>query len=114
MNLSSKCTLSAMLLAIALFATESQANAQQIYRGTVNLPFETHWAGAVLQPGPHTISIDLANTGINWIRVTGADGMQTILAGGYDRELQPWHSSLTVVNVNGTYAVRHFHAGSIG
>src|SRR5207253_2321035 len=86
----------------------------QVYRGTVDLPFETHWASAVLQPGLHTITIEVTGNGNHWIQVSGREGRKNILAGAFEPEPQSKHGSLTLVNVNGTYAVRRFDAGLIG
>jgi hypothetical protein len=102
------------VLALALGVTASQASAQQIYKGTVNLPFETHWGGATLQPGLHTISIEAGYNGIPMIHVHGQGEDARILTGAVSLEPVSGRGRLTLVNVSGKYLVKRFDAGLVG
>jgi hypothetical protein len=113
MNLTIKHAFGFVVVAAALCATAGQASADEIYKGAVNLPFETHWGAAVLQPGSYTISIQPALSGA-FIRIRGASGEQEVLAGAFDTEPISRHGSLTIVNVGGTNVVKRFDAGVIG
>jgi hypothetical protein len=99
---------------LALGAAVSQANARQLYRGTVSLPHETSWGGAVLQPGPHIIQIEDGFDGIPVIHVFGQGEQLRIRGSAFDLEPLSSHGSLTLVNVGGTSAVKRFDAGVIG
>ncbi len=112
MFLKHTCGLS--LLALALGAAASPANAQQIYRGTVNLPFETRWGGAVLQPGLHTILIEDGLNGIPLIHLRQQGHQMTVLAGQAELKPLSGSSALRLVNAGGTWRVKHLDAGAIG
>ncbi len=112
MLLKHTCGLS--LLFMALGASVVPANAQQMYRGTVNLPSETRWGGAVLQPGLHTILVESGFSGIPLIHIFQQGREMTILAGLSEAEPISGAGSLKLVNVGGTMVVKHFDAGVIG
>ena len=113
MNFGMRHAFGLVLLAAAFGATAGQANADEVYRGAVNLPFETHWGPAVLQPGSYTISIQPALSG-SLIRIRGKAGDKDVLAGAFNNEPRSGRGSLTLVNIGGTYVVRRFDAGVIG
>lgn len=109
-----KHTYGLSLLFMALGAAVVPANAQQMYRGTVNLPSETRWGGAVLQPGLHMILVEAGFNGIPLIHVFQQGMEMTILAWLSEAEPISGTGSLKLVNVGGTMAVKHFDAGVIG
>ena len=113
MNFGMRHAFGLVLLAAAFGATAGQASADEVYRGAVNLPFETHWGPAVLQPGSYTISIQTALSGA-LIRIRGQAGEQDVLTGAFNRENPSARGSLTLVDVGGTYVVKRFNAGVIG
>lgn len=102
------------VLALALGVTASEASAQQLYSGTVNLPFETYWGGATLQPGLHTILIEAGYNGIPVIRVSGQGQEARILSGAVALKPISERGSLTLLNAGGRYLVKRFDAGSVG
>jgi hypothetical protein len=106
--------LGAALLAAALGLTTPQANAQQGYKGTFNLPFETYWGGSVLEPGQYTVSLESPTMSMRVLRVTGNGGTATILAGPSEAVEAGSHGRLVLANVNGTYAIQQFDAGALG
>lgn len=112
MFLKHTCGLS--LLALALGAAASPANAEQIYRGTVNLPFETRWGVAVLQPGLHTIVIENGFSGIPLIQLLQQGHEATVIAGQTELKPLSGSSALRLVNAGGTWRVKHLDAGAIG
>lgn len=112
MLLKHTCGLS--LLFMALGAAVVPANAQQMYRGTVNLPSETRWGGAVLHPGLHTIFVEAGFSGIPLIHIFEQGKEQTILGGQPEAEPVSGHGSLKLVDVGGTLAVKRLDAGVIG
>jgi hypothetical protein len=103
--------LGTMLLAAAFGVT---ANAQQAYRGTFNLPFQTYWGGSVLEPGEYTVSIDGGTEGPSVLHVKGSSGTVTILTGPTELLNHLGRGRLVLANVNGVYAIQQFDAGAIG
>jgi len=104
--------LGATLLAAAVVLTTPSMNAQQAYKGNFHLPFETYWAGTVLEPGDYTVSLEGGPVSV--LKVSGPGGNATILAGPTELTSVSSHGRLTLVNVNGVYALREFDAGSVG
>lgn len=104
--------LGTMLLAAAFGVT---ASAEQAYRGTFNLPFQTYWGGSVLEPGEYTVSIEAGGTeGPGVLHVKGSHGTATILAGPVELRDGVGPGRLVLANVNGVYAIQQFDAGAIG
>jgi hypothetical protein len=104
--------LGAALLAAALGLAAPQAKAQQSYKGTFHLPFETYWAGTVLEPGEYTVTLE--GGPVSLLKVHGSGVSTTILAGPVDLTEVSAHGRMTLVNVDGTYALRQFDAGMAG
>lgn len=101
----------AILLAGALGLT-TPANAQQAYKGTINLPYETYWGNTVLEPGTYTLTID-TNLGTGILLVQGDGGRVTMFSGPAElTDIKP--SRVFLANVNGVYALKQFDAGAIG
>jgi hypothetical protein len=106
--------LGAALLAAAFGLTTPQANAQQGYKGTFNLPFETYWGGTVLEPGHYTVSVESPTMSMRVLRVTGDGGTATILTGPSELMDGSSHGRLVLAHLNGTYAIQQFDAGGLG
>ena len=114
MNFRMHYTLGAALVALALGVTAPSANAQENYKGTFNLPFETHWGGAVLQPGEYTVSIEGGVYGPKIIRVRGNGQVATALAPAYEVKPVTDSGHLKLVKVGGVYTLYRLDAGLIG
>ena len=103
----------AILLAGALGLTTPAANAQQAYKGTFTLPYETYWGNTVLEPGTYTVSIEGGLITPSLMRVHGSGGEATLFSGPADlTDIKP--SRVFLANVNGVYALKQFDAGAIG
>ena len=101
------------LVALALCFSAGLGKAQEAYKGTFTLPFEAHWAGAVLPAGEYTLSLPSTNAPY-MLFVRGEGKSVIILANGWaDRQLSD-DSKLTVVNVNGTETIANLEAGQVG
>jgi len=104
---------SAILLAGALGLTTSQANAQQAYKGTFTLPYETYWGNTVLEPGTYTVSIESGNLAPSVLKVQGSGGGAAMLSGPAEiTDIKP--GRVLLANINGVYALKQFDAGAIG
>lgn len=104
-----------LLLAVAGFATASHAlAATELYRGTLNLPFEAHWGTAVLHPGIYTLTIDPGFSGPPLINIVGQGKHERVLAITSDFQTRSAHGSIKLVNVGGTYIVKRLDAAVIG
>jgi hypothetical protein len=57
------------LVALALCFSAGLGKAQDVYKGTFTLPFEAHWAGAVLPAGEYTISLPSTNAPLVKLRL---------------------------------------------
>jgi hypothetical protein len=106
--------LGAIALAAALGLTIPKANADQVYRGTFHLPFQTYWGGSVLEPGDYTVSMEGATERLSVIHVQGEKGVATILTGPVEVRDGVGKGRLVLANVNGLYAIRELDAGAIG
>jgi len=106
--------LGAMALAAALGLTIPAANADQVYKGTFHLPYQTYWGGSVLEAGDYTVSMDGSSERFGVLRVQGENGSATILPGPMEVHSGVGKGRLVLANVNGLYAIREFDAGAIG
>ena len=106
--------LGAVLLAGAVGVMAPQANAEQTYRGTFHLPFQTYWGGSVLSPGDYTVSIEGGAQGVTALHVQGDKGAASILIGPVELRDRTGKGRLVLSNVGGVYAIREFDAGAIG
>jgi hypothetical protein len=102
------------LLALALCSSTGLGRAQEVYyKGKFTLPFEAHWASAVLPAGEYTISMPSTNAPY-MLFVRGEGKSVVILANGWaDRQLSD-DSKLTVVDMDGTETIAHLEAGQLG
>lgn len=115
MNMQKK--LSLLALAVALLIASVPANAQQLYRGTFNLPFDAQFGGTIVEAGQYTIVLEQA-LGQKLIRLygegNGAHSSFAILTGAFDRVKSEDRSVLRFEDVNGMPALKTFEAGIIG
>ncbi|MDQ6760612.1 MAG: hypothetical protein M3Z32_12225 [Acidobacteriota bacterium] len=102
------------VLAIAFAAAVSPANAQQLYKGTINLPSETRWGNAVLEPGLHTIVIGGDSNGAPMIHVFEHGKDMRILTGWVEPKSGPAGSRLRLVRTRGSFQVSRLDVEALG
>jgi hypothetical protein len=112
MNLQNKLKFGLLALAIGLMVGAVPAHAQQLYRASFELPFESQWGDTVVEPGHYTITIE-QGSGSKLIRLHGSVEL-AMFAGLSNPEPYADTSKLTFVNVNGLYTLKAFKAGEIG
>ena len=116
MNVRKHLTIGLALVGLALGLTTVQANAQPVLKGTFELPAAAYWGNTLLQPGQYTIWMstemrDMAH--VPAIHLSGEGVNATFLAiAKPDKE--SGRNYLDVANIDGTYVIRAFDAGSIG
>jgi len=104
---------SLMFSALAIAVCGTWASADEVYKGTFELPTAAYWGGALLPPGQYTVSMEenvsespvvyLHGQGISKTCVaTAAPGAR----GASDR--------LKIDEVNGTSVVKELDAGTLG
>ena len=106
-----KRLLNATAVTAAVCFTALPANAE---RATVNLPFEVHWGGVVLEPGEHTIFVTPAVSWPQRISLDEKRGTAWVLALAEGTEVESDTSYLKLVSVAETYFVREYFSGSTG
>ena len=112
MNLQRKLRFGLLAVAFVLVAAAVPANAQQIYKATVELPFESQWGTNVVEPGQYTITVeDLV--GVKVVRLHGGAEL-AIFATSYFGEPYGDNGKLTFISVNGVYTLKAFDAQAIG
>jgi hypothetical protein len=110
--LNMKWTLSAVMLAGSFAGIAPHAVAQsQYYRATFKLPVEARFGEVLLPAGTYTIS---AIEGAKGLRIRGEKGNVAILATGYESKPATAKARLTLVDSDGTYALRSFESGAMG
>ena len=116
MNVRKHLTISLALTGLALGLITVKANAQQGLKGTFELAEATYWGNTLLQPGRYTISMSTEASDISRVPVIRLSGEGVNAA--FLAIATPAHESgrnyLDIVNIDGTYVVRAFDAGSIG
>jgi hypothetical protein len=116
MNVRKHLTIGLALVGLALGLTTVQANAQPVLKGTFELPAAAYWGNTLLQPGQYTIWMstemrDMAH--VPAIHLSGEGVNATFLAiAKPDKE--SGRNYLDVANIDGTYVIRAFDAGSLG
>lgn len=114
MNLRKRIIGSCMLAALVLGLSAMPAAADEIYRGTFDLPTAAYWGGALLQPGQYTVSVDLniANPPAFYLRGEGVS--RTFFTASATPGPAAHDSRLRLENINGAYFVRELDAGILG
>jgi hypothetical protein len=114
MMLRNRWTLNLALMVAAAAFTAAHAKADDVYKGTFNLPEQTYWGTALLQPGEYHFTVD-QNPGRTYIvRLQGEGVEASVLAGAVFGETASDHGFLKIVDMNGVYVVRELNAGNIG
>jgi hypothetical protein len=116
MNLRKHFTIGLALLGLALGFTTARANAQPVLKGTFELPTAAYFGDTLLQPGQYTIWMstevrDMAH--VPEIHLSGEGVNATFLAVARPAQ-ESGRNFLDVANIDGTYVIRAFDAGSIG
>jgi hypothetical protein len=116
MNGRKHLTIGLALIGLALGLTTAQANAQSILKGTFELPAAAYFGDTLLQPGQYTIWMstevrDMAH--VPAIHLSGEGINATFLAIARPAQ-ESGRNFLDVANIDGTYVIRAFDAGSIG
>jgi hypothetical protein len=114
MNLNKTLSLGILALAVVLIAA-APANAQQVLRGTFNLPFEAQIGSTIVEPGQYEITLEEC-LGQKLIRLHPANGSSdlTFLTGSSSHIDQRDNSVLKFVNVNGLERLRTMESGALG
>jgi hypothetical protein len=104
------------LVGLALGLTAVQAKAQPVLKGTFELPTAAYFGDTLLQPGQYTISMstevrDLAHVPV--IHLSG-EGIHASFLAVARPEAESGRNFLDVANIDGTYVIRAFDAGTIG
>ncbi len=100
---------SKILFSVAAFAVA--ASAQQ---GKFTLPFETHWAGAVLAPGEYTLAPAMT---VTWPRVfaVSGQGRTVYILASIDKLADVSEGNyLEIEDAGGARVVRELHLGFTG
>jgi hypothetical protein len=116
MNVRKHFTIGLALIGLALGLATVQANAEPVLKGTFELPAAAYWGDTLLQPGQYTIWMstevrDMAR--LPTIHLSGEGVNATFLAIAKPAR-ESGRNYLDIANVEGTYVVRAFDAGSIG
>jgi hypothetical protein len=116
MNIRKQLTIGLALIGLALGLTAVPANAQPVLKGTFELAAAAYWGDTLLQPGQYTISMsmevrDIAR--VPTIHLSGEGINATFLAIAKPVQ-ENGRNFLDVANIDGTYVIRAFDAGTIG
>jgi hypothetical protein len=106
--------MSLALAALALAAAIPRAAAGQIFKGTFSLSSTAYWGDTLLQPGEYTIKMDSDLTKTPVIRVRGDGVNVAVMAIPVSGQPLSSHSSLTLREFNGGFAVQGLDAGPLG
>jgi hypothetical protein len=109
-------TIGLALVGLALGLATAPASAQSILRGTFELPTAAYFGNTLLQPGQYTIWTsteihDIAH--VPAIHLNGEGVRLTFLAVATPAK-ESGRNFLDVANIDGTYVIKAFDAGSIG
>ena len=116
MNIRKQLTMGLALIGLALGLTTVRASAEPILKGTFELPAAAYWGDTLLQPGQYTIWMstevrDIAR--VPTIHLSGEGVNATFLAIAKPAR-ESGRNFLDVANIDGTYVIRAFDAGSLG
>ena len=113
MYLQKKFRFGLLTILAGLVVSTLPLSAQQVYKGTFDLPFETRWGGATLEPGHYTVTVEQGFT-MKLIRVQGEGGNLISVARPSTVEPFTGPGRITLAHVGGTYAAERLDAGSLG
>jgi len=116
MNIRKQLTISLALIGLALGLTTAQANAQPLLRGTFELPAAAYWGDTLLQPGQYTITMSLEVRDVARVPAIylSGEGMHATFLAIAKPAKETGRNFLDVANIDGTYVIRAFDAGTIG
>jgi hypothetical protein len=116
MNIRKHLTIGLALIGMPLGLSTGRARAESVLKGTFELPAAAYWGDTLLQPGQYTIwmSTEVRNVAnVPVIHISGEGINATFLAiARPDKE--SGRNYLDIANIDGTYVIRAFDAGSIG
>jgi hypothetical protein len=98
--------------ALALVAASVPANAQQVLKATVELPFESQWGNSVVEPGQYKLTVEKIG-GQSLIRLEGAVAL-SVFPGLSNAEPVADNGKLIFININGVNTLQSFKASVIG
>jgi hypothetical protein len=116
MNIRKHLTFGLALAGLALGLTTARANAQPVLKGTFELPTAAYFGDTLLHPGQYTIwtSTEVRDmTRVPAIHLSGEGVNATFLAVARPAQ-ESGRNFLDIANIDGTYVIRAFDAGSIG
>src|SRR5580698_8116603 len=111
-NLKKKIKFFFIVVVIWLVPATIPANAQQLYKGTFAIPYETKWGNTTMEPGQYTITVEQA-LGQKLVRVHGP-GELAIFGTPSSIDAVGGNGQLTFVSIDGLYTLRTFSAGATG
>jgi len=114
MNLHKTLVLGILALAMVVMAA-APANAQQMIKGTFNLPFEAQIGKTIVEPGQYAIIVEAA-LGQNLVRLhpINGSGDMTFMSSSPSRIDQRDNSVLKFVTVDGLRRLKTFESGLLG
>ena len=101
---------------LALGFTTVRASAEPVLRGTFELPTAAYWGDTLLQPGQYTIWMTAEVRNIAYVPVIhiSGEGINATFLSVARPDKASGRNSLDIVNIDGTYVIRAFDAGTIG
>ena len=116
MNVRKHLTIGLALVGLALGLTTVPASAEQVLKGSFELPEAAYWGDTLLQPGQYTIWMstevrDLQHAPAIHLSGEGVDVTFLTIA---RPAKETGRNYLDIANVDGAYVIRAFDAGSIG
>jgi hypothetical protein len=113
MNLQKKFRYGFLVILAGLIVWALPLSAQQLYKGTFDLPFTAHWNGAVLEPGKYTVTVE-QGLATRLIRVQGEGRTVVAVANPSQVETSTENGRIIFAQVGGNYAIEELIAGSLG
>ena len=116
MKLRQQLTTGLALIGLALGFSTARANAQAVLKGTFELPTAAYFGDKLLPPGQYTIWTSTEARDLTHalaIHLSGEGINAAFLAVARPAE-ESGRNFLDVANIDGTYVIRAFDAGSIG
>jgi hypothetical protein len=116
MDVKRRFALSVALMALALGMTAGSVRAESVLKGTFELPAAAYLGNTLLQPGQYTIWTSAEIHALEHVPVlhVSGEGITTTFMAVARPDENSGRNFLEVMNIDGTYVVRAFDAGSIG
>jgi hypothetical protein len=113
MYLQKKFRFGLLVILAEIIVSALPLSAQQLYRGTFELPFLAHWNGTVLEPGEYMVTVEQGFS-MRLIHIQGEGRNAVTVAGPYKVEPLAENGRLTFANIGGAYVIQKFDAGPLG